>query len=130
MINEEAIDKLNKQPNKSQYIEDLILSGPTEQSNPVEDYIIQSLDYIKEKIGVDSFKVHSSAVQKVSIPPVRPLRTTGTIINEIKELEKYRDEQLQYCQDPEEIQRIGSNYKEQTDTLWAEYHELKALDEQ
>lgn len=65
-----------------------------------------------------------SIVDKVSIPNLknRPIRE---ILGEIRELEAHRDERLEYCQDPEEADKLISAYKDQIDNLWAEYEDVK-----
>ncbi|HRF70785.1 MAG TPA: hypothetical protein PKV66_05085 [Candidatus Pelethenecus sp.] len=138
-LEEDVIQIIESQPNATQFIEDLVRGK--KDTTPVEDYIVQTLDEINTKLNQldkkelrnkNAFEHAAITGEKVTIPPIPTLRTRTIkdILKEINELEQARDEQLQYCQDPEEIRRIGTNYKEQTDLLWAEYHELKALDEQ
>lgn len=132
MLNEEAIDKLNNESNKSQFIEDLILNGAVAtKASPAEDYIIESLDHIKqlltnlaEKPRGGGVNKEDSIVDKVSIPNLKN-RPLPEIRNEIRELEAHRDKRLEYCQDPEEIESIGKAYQDQIDNLWAEYKDVE-----
>ena len=71
---------------------------------------------IKEKQDAISLKV-----------PLAPtmLRAIPEILLDIKELERQRDEELEYCQDDKEATRIGKEYKTQIDACWEEYHLVK-----
>lgn len=66
-------------------------------------------------------------LEQPKLPPMRPKQE---IMNDIRAIEKQRDEDLLYCQDQETKDKINRYAKEQLDDLWAEYNDnvTRAMD--
>lgn len=54
-----------------------------------------------------------------------PQRDKGEILERIRKLEAERDEELRFCQDPDQSKAIDRTYRQRIDPLWAEFHRLK-----
>lgn len=124
-ISEEANDKLNKQPNKSKYLEDLILDKASPaQSNSMLESI---REIIKEEL-----KAHSPQVANSSPPSPQKLEPVYSSVPsepakiklQISQLEAERDEELMYCQDPETIKEVHATYQLEIQSLWDQYWAL------
>ena len=61
----------------------------------------------------------------VNVVNVSTSRTPQLVLQEINQMERERDDKLEYCQDPLEAKRIGSDYASRIQLLWDEYHQLK-----
>lgn len=109
-LEDEAAEILDKQENKSQFLSDLILHPTTpSQGTPPWFDIMKGIDTINTKL--ENLK---------SVP-----QGDRDILAEIKQREAQRDEELKYCQDTEEVARIGLDAQNDINTLWKEYHENK-----
>jgi len=73
-ISEEAVNTLNQQPNKSQYIEDLILNKQSEDSSA----ILNKLNELERNLKyIEKPKVEGSASASASFTPKLPDPETG-----------------------------------------------------
>ncbi len=110
-IRKENEDKWNAIPNKSEWINALLTN-----SDDTSKYGVTKESPVGPVIEV----LNEELTQNIENS-----RTLGQVLTEIKQLEQLRDSRLEYCQDPEEINKIGLLFKQQINQLWAEYHELK-----
>lgn len=101
-IRKENEDKWNNIPNKSEWINTL-LSNSDDTS----------------RFGETKQTPVGPVVEVLS----ETIRSKGEILAEIKQLERQRDEELEYCQDPDTIKEVGDNYQKQIQALWEEYTE-------
>jgi hypothetical protein len=118
-LSEEAIAILDTKPNASRFVEDLILK----QSENISRGETMILDRLND--------IHGEG-KKTSLFGL-DLQTEGQLVREpktitkpeamerINDLNYERDRSLEYCQDPDEIKRIGKEYQLAIDLAWVEY---------
>ena len=69
MLSDEAIEQLNKQPNRSQYIENLILGGTSNKPEP-NNQLTSTLDKIYSKICLVESYINSD-IRSTTNSPIR-----------------------------------------------------------
>lgn len=134
-LSPEAIEKLMKQDNATQYLEDLILGNTPQESQRKIPWgnLEKRIDDMQNKIisKVESINIKQNDDGTISpIDPTKPAvyrvtetkktasatRSRGDIINDIKTLEAEKMEMV--SQDPDDYIGINKNIAD----LWKEYH--------
>lgn len=88
------------------------------------------IEYLLDKsMGVSNVLGQKIAFTETTPSPKKPeainLRGKGTILQEIRDLEANRDEELAICQDREIAEGIRRRYADQIQPLWNEFNLLK-----
>ena len=116
-FSDEAEEIIGKQDDPKQFLEDLVLNKQREVKVP----------WLNLEARIDE------VLEAVSKMP-KPVKEQGDstkkpkdCLVEITALEKERDEELKYCQDPDTAFGIHENYQAKIQSLWDEYHKLKEL---
>ena len=113
-VSDESGDILDKQDNKSQFVDDLILNK--------ENIAINKVPW-----GNLEFQIHE--LKELLVSDKSPRNEGSTPAKppylEVSDLERKRDEELEYVQDGELAKEIHQKYQLKIDALWANYHRSK-----
>lgn len=77
------------------------------------------------RLGEIEEKVRTDLESQENTPPSQ--RNKGEILDEIREIEALRDQELEYCQDNQIAKQITGRYQKQLDALWSEYNDIRSL---
>lgn len=110
-------DRFREEPDKSKLINELLqqhygIEGPVNIKENADGTISP-----RTPGATSSFTTNTWQEVKTKSP--------ADILTEIKGLELARDEELEFVQDDREVAKIGKQYQEEINKLWAQYHSMK-----
>lgn len=116
------LDELDKQPTPMTYRPQLKVDHTTTMiKQPIDSSFMNDASTFDD---APRSREIAAAAQLEETPSPTLRRTKGEVLTEIKQQEKWRDDELEYCQDLDTRKKIEAEYNIAISNLWREYREI------